>query len=243
MSGRRAITLVALREVRERLRSRAFLVSTLVLLLLVGASTAVPEPGRVGEDVPGRGHRAGTARTRGRASTRGAAVRRESSPSCPQLGGRRTRRAHCQESRRAAAPPRRPTRLPGQRGHTGCRGRRHGGACAPPSPAAGAGTHDRNARTGNVRVVRCRGPRRDARRCAPARDSCHLRAVGAHRCRRGEEQPGRRAHPLDGAAAPPARRQGDRDWTARARATDTRRRAGHRPPRRGDLRCSSIARR
>lgn len=41
MSGRRTIALVALREIRERLRSRAFLVSTLVLLLLVGGSTAL----------------------------------------------------------------------------------------------------------------------------------------------------------------------------------------------------------
>ncbi len=41
MSGRRAISLVAGREIRERLRSRAFLASTLVLLLLVGGSTAL----------------------------------------------------------------------------------------------------------------------------------------------------------------------------------------------------------
>jgi ABC-2 type transport system permease protein len=41
MSGRRAITLVARREIRERLRSKAFLVSTLVMLLLVGGSTAL----------------------------------------------------------------------------------------------------------------------------------------------------------------------------------------------------------
>lgn len=41
MSGPRAIRLVAEREIRERLRSRAFLVSTLVLLLLVGGSTAL----------------------------------------------------------------------------------------------------------------------------------------------------------------------------------------------------------
>jgi ABC-2 type transport system permease protein len=41
MSGRRAITLVARREIRTRLRSRAFLVSTLLMLLLVGASTAL----------------------------------------------------------------------------------------------------------------------------------------------------------------------------------------------------------
>ena len=41
MSGRRAITLVAGREIRERLRSRAFLFSTLLMLLLVGGSTAL----------------------------------------------------------------------------------------------------------------------------------------------------------------------------------------------------------
>ena len=41
MSARRAISLVAGREIRERLRSRAFLASTLILLLLVGASTAL----------------------------------------------------------------------------------------------------------------------------------------------------------------------------------------------------------
>lgn len=41
MSARRAITLVARREIRERLRSKVFLVSTLVMLLLVGGSTAL----------------------------------------------------------------------------------------------------------------------------------------------------------------------------------------------------------
>ena len=41
MSGWRAIGLVAGREIHERLRSRAFLVSTVVLLLLVGGSTAL----------------------------------------------------------------------------------------------------------------------------------------------------------------------------------------------------------
>lgn len=40
MSGRRAIALVAGRELRERLRSKAFLASTLVLLALVGGSAA-----------------------------------------------------------------------------------------------------------------------------------------------------------------------------------------------------------
>ncbi|MGZ4379134.1 MAG: ABC transporter permease [Solirubrobacteraceae bacterium] len=41
MSARQAITLVAWREVQERLRSRVFLVSTLLMLLLVGGSTAL----------------------------------------------------------------------------------------------------------------------------------------------------------------------------------------------------------
>ena len=41
MSGRRAIQLVARREIRERLRSKVFLVSTLVMLLIVGGSTAL----------------------------------------------------------------------------------------------------------------------------------------------------------------------------------------------------------
>jgi ABC-2 type transport system permease protein len=41
MSGRRAITLVARREIRERLRSRTFLISTLLMLALVGGSAAL----------------------------------------------------------------------------------------------------------------------------------------------------------------------------------------------------------
>ncbi len=41
MTGSRAIALVAGREIRERLRSPAFLASTIVLLLLVGGSTAL----------------------------------------------------------------------------------------------------------------------------------------------------------------------------------------------------------
>ena len=41
MNGRRAITLVARREIRERLRGKVFLASTLIMLLLVGGSTAL----------------------------------------------------------------------------------------------------------------------------------------------------------------------------------------------------------
>jgi ABC-2 type transport system permease protein len=41
VTGRRAIALVARREIRERLRSRVFLVATAVMLLIVGGSTAL----------------------------------------------------------------------------------------------------------------------------------------------------------------------------------------------------------
>ena len=41
MSSRRAITLVARREIRERGRSKVFLISTLVMLLIVGGSTGL----------------------------------------------------------------------------------------------------------------------------------------------------------------------------------------------------------
>lgn len=41
MSGRRAIMLIARREIRERLRGRVFLISTLIMLLVVGGSTAL----------------------------------------------------------------------------------------------------------------------------------------------------------------------------------------------------------
>ena len=42
MSGGRAISLVAWREIRERLRSHAFLWSTSIMLLIVGVSSALP---------------------------------------------------------------------------------------------------------------------------------------------------------------------------------------------------------
>ena len=41
MNARRAVTLVARREIRERLHSKVFLASTLVMLLLVGGTTAL----------------------------------------------------------------------------------------------------------------------------------------------------------------------------------------------------------
>jgi ABC-2 type transport system permease protein len=41
MSARKAVTLVAWREINERLHSRIFIVSTVLMLLLVGASTAL----------------------------------------------------------------------------------------------------------------------------------------------------------------------------------------------------------
>ena len=42
MSGSRVISLVAFREIRERLRSPAFLWSTVIMLVIVGASSALP---------------------------------------------------------------------------------------------------------------------------------------------------------------------------------------------------------
>lgn len=42
MSARRTIALVAAREIRERLRSRIFLYSTVLMLVIVGGSTALP---------------------------------------------------------------------------------------------------------------------------------------------------------------------------------------------------------
>lgn len=42
MSGRQTITLVAWREIRERLRSRVFLYSTVLMLAVLGASSAIP---------------------------------------------------------------------------------------------------------------------------------------------------------------------------------------------------------
>ena len=42
MSARRVISLVAWREIRERLRSPAFLWSTVIMLVIVGASSALP---------------------------------------------------------------------------------------------------------------------------------------------------------------------------------------------------------
>ena len=53
MSPRRAISLVAWREIRERLRSAAFLWSTVIMLVIVGASSALPMMLR-GDDVASR---------------------------------------------------------------------------------------------------------------------------------------------------------------------------------------------
>ena len=71
MSSRRAIMLVARREIRERLRSKVF-VSTLVMLLIVGGSTAL-QGALEGADVSRRRHRTGARRPCGCAPTRGRA--------------------------------------------------------------------------------------------------------------------------------------------------------------------------
>ena len=142
MSGRRAIMLVARREIRERLRSRAFLVATAILLLAIGGSTAFSAAFtksttyRVAVTAPAP-------------SGLGAALQRAAKPfdaktrlRCARLGGGRRGRSSQPESRRAAAPPRGPARLQVGRRREARGGRRHGGARAPPPPAAGAGAHD-----------------------------------------------------------------------------------------------------
>ena len=55
MTGRRAITLVAWREIRERLRSKTFLASTLLILALVGGSALAGRFANA-EKTQGRGH-------------------------------------------------------------------------------------------------------------------------------------------------------------------------------------------
>ena len=141
MSGRRAIRLVALREVRERIRSRVFLVSTLFMLLLVGGrgpdarsrgkqdrtGIAVTAPARRASSaaLAARGE-AVTTRRCGCASTRSAAA-----------GGRRSRRSRSTRSCSCARPAR--LRVGRRREDGGDRGHRR--ALAPPPPAAGAGAH------------------------------------------------------------------------------------------------------
>ena len=80
MSSRRAIMLVARREIRERLRSKVF-VSTLVMLLIVGGSTAL-QGALEGADVSRRRHRTGARRPCGCAPTRGRAFRRREASTC-----------------------------------------------------------------------------------------------------------------------------------------------------------------
>ena len=85
MNGRRAITLVARREIRERLRSKGFLISTLSCSDRRWIDRA---PGRALESEPTyrrRGHGARARRPRLRARTRGKALRRRE---CPPAGCR-----------------------------------------------------------------------------------------------------------------------------------------------------------
>ena len=139
----------------------------------------------------------------------------------------RTRANSGEEGRRAPAPRRRPARLPRQRRHEAGRSRRRGCACAPPPPAAGARADHGDARASRRRDDR----RRDARRLLGSL-SCSLpspsTASGSSPASSRRRTTASSSDPLDGAAAPPARRQGDRDRAARARAARARRRARRR---------------
>ena len=91
MSARGAIALVAWREIRERLRSPAFLWSTVIMLVIVGASSALPAllqeetTYRIAVVAPApRGLDAGIA------ARRGALRRRRAAAGC-RIGGGRAR--------------------------------------------------------------------------------------------------------------------------------------------------------
>ena len=177
-----------------------------------------------GADVPRCRHGAGARRPRRCPSARSKTVRRrEGAPAGRRIAGRRTARTRGRAGRRAAAPLGRSDRLPHERRREGSSDRRHRGSRPSESAAAGTGADDRNAPSAghadDGRANACRIRRLPAA-AHVARD---LRPVGGQRRGRGEEQPRRRDHPLDGPAAPPARRQGDRDRPARARAARSRR--------------------
>ena len=111
MSARRVITLVARREIRERLRSKAFLASTLVMLVLVGGSAGARGGALEDPDLPRRRDSAGATRTRAALAARGEAVRRrEGAAPSGRFAGGRTTALEDKEGRRAPAAVRRPAR-------------------------------------------------------------------------------------------------------------------------------------
>ena len=242
MSGRHAIRLVAEREIRERLRSRVFLVSTLIMLLLVGGSTALK--GALSKEPTFRFAVTSPAPPGLAAALRRAvdAVRRERPASSRRVACRRAPCTRREAGRRASAPALRPAGLQGERRCQDRRGRGYRGACAPPTAAAGAGAGDGDPPPSRGDANGRRGPGRDGRLPAPLHLPCRLRPVGGRRRRRGEEQPGRRADPRHDAFPPPARRQGDRDRSRRAGSARADRRARCPSARRRRLRCARRAR-
>ena len=76
MSTRQTISLVAWREIRERLRSRVFLYSTLLMLVVVGAASALPAFIDTTKTYQSRSSRR-RRRARRRTAARGQAVRRQ----------------------------------------------------------------------------------------------------------------------------------------------------------------------
>ena len=107
MSGRRAISLVAWREIRERLRSHAFLWSTSIMLLIVGASSALPALLERADGIP-VAVTAPAPRGLDAALQRAAEAVRRERRGCMSLGSAAAGRDELdgQEGRRAAAPRR-----------------------------------------------------------------------------------------------------------------------------------------
>ena len=128
MSGRRAIALVAWREIRERLRSRAFLASTVLILALVAGSAVLgtlvdpQKTYRVAVTTP-------VPTGLAKALQRAAEPFDEAQVRLRTVGSAAAGRQLLEDARgrRAAAPVRRPARLPEERGREGGRSGRLGG--------------------------------------------------------------------------------------------------------------------
>ncbi len=215
MSRRRAIWLVARREMLERGRSRGFLISLVVSVAIVVAGVFLPAligehlgpaPGdrrdaAGGADRRPRGDReAGGARRddrdrAGHRERRGAAARRVARRGPRHPARRLDPELHRQEPGQSAAPAGRRRRVQQAARH------RRSGELEPSDPERDT-------------LVRVREHRRDP----PVHLDLHVRDVGPDRRRRGEAEPCRRGRPGSTVeAARPAGRQGHRDRVARDR--------------------------
>ena len=245
MSRWRAVWLVARREILERGRSRAFLISLAPdgrrssspgsSCRRSSAATTADKLGVVGTPPAGFERDASADRDPGRHRGRRRAGRRTWRPA---------RRGSQDESLDGAA------RRPGGRRRPRVRrqGARHDALGQVVSAAysdarpcdvlndAGVDLTDRGRRSQPPEIRRARAvrpeprhgvPVREHRRDPPVHRDLHVRDVGPDRRRRGEAEPRRRGRPVDRPAARPAHRQGARDRPARARpAGHHRRRSG-----------------